>query len=79
MEKTTFNKKIDSAGRITLPAKLRTQMGLDIGDDLDFYIHQEDGKTYLCLECPNAGKQKQKEVDAAIAALAKMGYKIDKE
>lgn len=78
MNKTTFNKKIDSVGRIVIPAKLRSQLGLNTGDNVDFFIHQEEDKTYLCMECPNANKSND-ELDEAIAALAKLGYKIVKE
>lgn len=72
MEKTTFSKKIDSVGRIIIPAKLRTQLELNIGDIVEFYIHKQDNKTYLCFECPNAEKQK----DAAITMLKNLGYEI---
>lgn len=52
MEKTKFARKLDSMGRITVPARLREQCGLELNEIYEYYICEVDGKKYLCIECP---------------------------
>lgn len=42
-------------GRIIIPIKLREKMGLKIGAEYDFFLHEdkETGKRYICIECPS--------------------------
>ena len=51
MRKTKFYRKLDSSGRIVLPMKLRDQLSLIMGEDYDFYLHQEGNELYLCVKC----------------------------
>lgn len=51
--KTKFARKVDAMGRITIPVKLREQMGIEIGEMYEYSIFEIDGKKYLCIECPN--------------------------
>ena len=51
MKQTKYERKMDSAGRILIPSKLREEVGLEPGDSYTFYTHYEDGKLFLCIEC----------------------------
>ena len=48
-------------------------MNLVVGETYQFFTHQEQGKTYLCIECPEIPS----EIDAALAVLKKNGIKIE--
>jgi len=51
MEKTTYARKVDAMGRITIPIRLREEMGIDIGKNYEYFKFELDGKKYLCIEC----------------------------
>lgn len=51
MKQTEFARRLDSSGRLVIPAKLREELHIEVGDTFDFYIHEQDGKKYLCIEC----------------------------
>jgi len=54
MVETEYARRIDSSGRLVLPAKLRETLNLNVGDVCTFFLHDEpDGKRYLCIECPD--------------------------
>lgn len=73
MQKTRFSRKLDTCGRLVLPKKLREEMNLVIGDAYDFFVHEQDNRRYLCIECP----QKPDEVALALEVLKKNGFKIE--
>lgn len=52
MEKTKYDRKIDSTGRLLIPVKLREKLGIEPNMDVTFYTHLENGKMFLCIECP---------------------------
>ena len=52
MEKTKYARKVDAMGRITTPIRLREQVGIEIGEIYEYSILEQDGNTYLCIECP---------------------------
>ena len=52
MEKTTYARKVDSMGRITIPIRLREEMGIEIGKNYEYFKFELDGKKYLCIKCP---------------------------
>lgn len=54
MEVTEFQRKLDTMGRIMIPIKLREQLNLIIGKEYTFFLHEENGKKYICIECGNA-------------------------
>lgn len=56
MEKTTYARKVDAMGRITIPIRLREEMGIEIGNNYEYFKFELDGKKYLCLECPEPAK-----------------------
>lgn len=56
MEKTTYARKVDAMGRITIPIRLREEMGIEIGKNYEYFKLNLDGKEYLCLECPESSK-----------------------
>ena len=64
-------RKIDSVGRIVIPKRLRTKFRLQDGDEYQFYLHEEDGRKFLCIECPV-----HPEIEAAKKMLEESGYKV---
>lgn len=72
MRKTTFSRKLDSLGRLVLPAPLREELGIQCGETYDFYIIEEDGRVYLGIECPQADPK----VEEAKRILREAGYNI---
>ena len=42
---------MDSSGRLVIPSKLRDELNIQTGDMFDFFVHEQDGKKYLCIEC----------------------------
>lgn len=56
MEDLKCSRKLDTSGRIVIPVRLRDSLGLTIGDEYGFYLHEIDGNNYLCIKCPNEKK-----------------------
>ena len=52
MEKTEYSRKMDSGGRVVVPVQLREKLDLRPGDEISFFLHEHEGKTFLCIECP---------------------------
>ena len=57
MTVTQYSRKLESTGRIMIPIRLREQMGLVPGHVYNFFIHEENGKRYICMECPALDNQ----------------------
>ena len=51
MKQTEYARRLDSSGRLVIPSKLREELNIQVGDTFDFFIHEQDGKKYLCIEC----------------------------
>lgn len=60
MEKTEYSRKMDSGGRVVVPVQLRDKLDLRPGDEIVFYLHEYEGKTYLCVECPRVENEIEK-------------------
>lgn len=75
MEATEYSRKLDSYGRLSIPIKLREKLGMQQDDEFDFFIHKENGKTYLCVECTGA-EAMELSMEAVKAYLASRGYDI---
>lgn len=69
---TDYTRKLDSAGRMVIPSKLRDTLGLCTGDELEFYLVEEDGRTYLAVECPKM----ESEIERAKRVLREAGIQI---
>ncbi len=41
--------KIDSAGRIVIPALLRSKFNIEIGQEVDYYTTFIDDKWFMCV------------------------------
>lgn len=74
MEQTKYSRILDSTGRLVIPAKLRAQLGIAAEQPYDFYIHEHEGATYLCIKA--AGNDK---IQEAIKLLEEAGMKITKD
>lgn len=73
MERTQHSRKIDINGRIIIPSQLREQLEVKCGDTHDFFIHEEDGRTFLCIECFNL----EDEISRAKRILREAGIKVE--
>lgn len=51
MKQTEYARRVDSTGRLVIPAKLREELNINVGETYDFFIHEQDGKKFLCIEC----------------------------
>ena len=69
MKKTQYARRLDTMGRLVIPSRLREEFGLAVGDTLEFFWHEENGKTYLCIECP----EQETELQKALKVLEKNG------
>lgn len=72
MIETQFSRRLDSNGRLVIPIRLREHLHLNAGEEFTFFTHVEDGKTYLCIECP----QVNDELEQALKILEKNGLKV---
>ena len=69
MTATNYSRKIDASGRLVIPVKLREELNLQDGEVLPFWIHEQDGKRFLCIECPT----EESEVERALRVLREHG------
>ena len=60
MKLTEHSRKVDSNGRIIIPSQLRDQLDIRPGDLLEFYIHEDNGRTFLCVECTRVEDEVEK-------------------
>ena len=51
MGQTEYSRRLDSSGRLVVPSKLREELNMQVGDNYEFFIHEENGKKYLCIHC----------------------------
>lgn len=72
MEKTQFARRLDTSGRLVIPIRLREELNLVIGDTYEFFLHDENGKRYLCIECPKT----ETELEKAKRIIQENGLKI---
>ena len=72
MRETEFSRRLDSSGRLVIPSKLREQLKMETGDEYSFFIHEYEGRTYLCVEC----FRKEDEIARAKRILEQAGIKI---
>lgn len=72
MRETEYSRRLDSSGRLVIPSKLREELLMETGDEYSFYIHEQEGRTYLCVEC----FRKEDEIERAKRILAQAGIKI---
>ena len=70
------SRKLDNLGRIVIPKDLREQFHLVQGRPYKFYLHEEEGHQYLCIQCPgpDAG-----ELNRARQMLEDAGYFVTAE
>ena len=73
MVHTEYARKVDTNGRVIIPSQLRDQLDIRPGDAMEFFIHEENGKTYLCIECYRV----EDEIEKAKRILREAGIKVD--
>ena len=73
MKQTGHTRKIDSNGRIIIPSQLRDELNIKGGDIHEFFIHELDGRTYLCIECYGL----EDEIEKAKRVLREAGIKVE--
>ena len=72
MVQTEFSRKMDASGRIVVPSQLREKLNLSVGDMCEFFLHEHEGRTFLCIECPKV----ENEIDRAMRILRENGYQV---
>ena len=70
MNPTNKSRKLDSLGRLVIPASLRKDYGIQEGKDYQFYIHAEN---YLCIEI---GDVENTDLMKAKKLLEEAGYSV---
>ena len=73
MKLTEYSRKVDANGRIIIPSQLRDLLDIRPTDLLDFYIHEEDNRTFLCVECFRV----EDEIEKAKRVLREAGIQVD--
>ncbi len=71
---TKYARKLDTSGRLMIPKPLREQMNLVCGQVYDFFLHEENGKHYVCIECPG-----QSELEKAMQIIQQNGLKVTQD
>lgn len=74
MVQTEYARKVDTSGRVIIPSQLRDQLDIRPGDAMEFFIHEENGKTYLCIECYRV----ENEIEKAKRVLEAAGFSLTK-
>lgn len=72
MKQTEYSRKVDSNGRIIIPSQLRDELDIRPQDVLDFFVHEHDGRTFLCVECFRI----EDEIERAKRILREAGIKV---
>jgi AbrB family looped-hinge helix DNA binding protein len=72
MKQTEYSRKVDSNGRIIIPSQLRDELDIRPQDILDFFVHEHDGRTFLCVECFRI----EDEIERAKRILREAGIKL---
>lgn len=72
MKQTEYSRKVDSNGRIIIPSQLRDDLDIRPQDVLDFFVHEHDGRTFLCVECFRI----EDEIERAKRILREAGIKL---
>jgi len=75
MTETKYSRKLDSCGRLVIPIRLREKLHLEQGNVYNFYLHEDENGTYLCVKCPDT----MSELANALDVLRKNGYEITEE
>jgi len=73
MTPLNMTRKIDSVGRIVIPKDLREEFRLVNGIEYQFFLHEENGHKYLCLQCPGPSEG---EIERAKRLLEEQGYQV---
>ena len=76
MTKTEYSRKIDNVGRLVIPSKLRLLLGIEPNKDYDFYVHEMEGKKYLCICTGDADLKKA--MNKVRSAGLKVGRQIER-
>ena len=70
MKQTEYARRLDSNGRLVIPSALRDELNIQSGDTFDFFVHEQNGKTYLCIECYRV----EDEIEKAKRVLREAGF-----
>ncbi len=64
---------MDVSGRIMIPSRLRDRMGLIPGKEYYFFIHEENGHRYICID---VGVVQEMNLEQAKQFLQKNGIRF---
>lgn len=77
MKKTNYSRKLDTSGRLMIPIRLREEVGMTAGTEYTFYIHQEEGRQFICIDCGIPKPPMQDiSLDDALKVVRENGIKI---
>lgn len=51
-----ITRRVDSCGRLSLPKHLRAKFDMDVGEEVEFFTYEEDGKKFICLKAKEGGE-----------------------
>lgn len=51
MRRISFARKLDGAGRLVIPSKIREAFRMEEGDLYQFFIHKEGDDVFLAVKC----------------------------
>ena len=52
-----ITRRVDSCGRISIPKHLRAKFGIDVGEEVEFFTYEVNGRKFICL----AAKEEENE------------------
>lgn len=72
MAEKVYSRKLDAAGRLLIPVKLREELGMEIGKTYDYTVKEIDKHRYICIDCGEI----LSELDKAKQIVQSAGLKI---
>lgn len=74
IKENTF-RKVDSLGRVSIPKGMRDRLGINEGEEVEFYLLNTDaGEQFVCLTNHKANRY-----ETAVKTLLELGLEIPEE
>lgn len=54
-----ISRRVDSCGRISLPKHLRLKYNMDIGEEVEFFTCEIEGKQFVCLKAKETNTEEE--------------------
>lgn len=56
-----ISRRVDSCGRISLPKHLRAKFNIDVGEEVEFFTYEINGRKFVCLSAKENESTKESE------------------